>query len=61
MAKELIIDIDEDGNVSIDAVGFSGDACEKATEKLIEALGKIKEMKKKPEFRHKTRARVSQN
>lgn len=42
MAQSLTIDIDEEGNVTIDAAGFTGGACRTATEALEEALGTVK-------------------
>lgn len=37
--KQLIIDVEADGTVKIDAVGFRGQACQKATEAMEKALG----------------------
>ena len=42
--------IDEQGNVSIDAIGFSGQSCEKMTAALEHALGKLKSRTKKREY-----------
>ena len=50
MRKYIIIEIDEEGNPTIDARGFSGDECVYATKPYEEALGKVKKEKKKPEF-----------
>ena len=51
--KRVIIDIAPDGSVKIDAVGFSGPECEKATRFLDEALGKVTKNTRKPEFNKK--------
>jgi len=50
MAKEITVDVDSDGSVSIDANGFSGADCEEATRFLEEALGKEQIRKRKPEY-----------
>lgn len=39
-----------DGSVKIDAIGFSGNACEKATEQVHIVLGGTSDKKKKPEY-----------
>ena len=49
--KQITIDVLPDGTVSIEAAGFRGNACEKATKAIEEALGgKVQQRKKKPEF-----------
>jgi hypothetical protein len=45
---ELIVQ--PDGSLKIDAVGFKGAYCEKATAFLEKALGQVKKMAKKPEY-----------
>ena len=50
MAKSIIVDIDESGDVNIEAVGFKGKTCAKATKDLIEALGGESEFTAKPEY-----------
>ena len=42
--------IDEQGNVTIDAIGFRGKGCDAATAALEKALGKVKTKNKKKEF-----------
>jgi hypothetical protein len=39
-----------DGSLKIDAVGFQGADCEKATAFLEQALGAVAERKRKPEY-----------
>jgi len=56
--RELNITVDPDGSVKIDAVGFSGPECEKATEHLERALGKITKHERKREFWKRTLQKV---
>lgn len=49
-----------DGGLKIDAVGFQGADCEKATVFLEEALGAVAERKRKPEFHSQRRVSRSQ-
>jgi hypothetical protein len=48
--KKVILEVSADGEVTIEAVGFKGPACEKATKALEESLGTVKSRKKKPEY-----------
>jgi hypothetical protein len=50
--EEIIIDIDERGNVRIEGKGFSGPDCVKFTEELENALGTVEKRELKPEYRH---------
>ena len=50
MQKSIEIIISPAGEVSIDAVGFKGADCEKATAYLEEALGVVANKSKKPEY-----------
>ncbi len=44
------------GDITIDAIGFKGPDCEKATKFLEEALGVVGQKTKKPEYhQHSTR------
>jgi len=47
--KTIEIIVKTDGTLKIDAVGFTGPDCEKATKFLEEALGKVSGKQKKPE------------
>ena len=47
---QIDIIIDTDGTVKIDAIGFSGGECEKATAELERALGIVMNKTKKKEF-----------
>ena len=50
MDKRIVIDIGLDGEVSIEALGFSGPACEAATKAIEEALGQVTDRTKKAEY-----------
>ena len=51
--------VNQDGSIKIDAVGFKGADCEKATAFLEQALGEVKGRQQKPEF-HQTAVRHQQ-
>lgn len=48
--KTVVIEVAPTGEISIDAVGFSGPSCEQATKFLEEALGTVAVKAKKPEY-----------
>lgn len=48
--KTIIVEVKEDGTVKIDAIGFTGAACEKATAEIEKALGTAGKRNKKPEY-----------
>ena len=48
--KTIEVIVKPDGSLKIDALGFTGPDCEKATRFLEEALGKVAGKQKKPEF-----------
>ena len=50
MNRTIEIIIGTAGEIQIDAVGFKGPDCEKATEFLEEALGVVRKKVKKPEL-----------
>jgi hypothetical protein len=50
MKKHIIIEISPYGETTIEAVGFKGQACQLATRALEQALGTIRDSKKKPEY-----------
>lgn len=54
MAKAIEVIVQPDGSLKIDAVGFQGANCEKATRFLEQALGKPTGRQKKPEFYRQT-------
>lgn len=51
MQKQIIIIVKDEGEVEIEAVGFKGNACEKATAALEKAIGVVRSKKHKPEYR----------
>jgi hypothetical protein len=59
MNRTIEIIIAPTGEIQIDAVGFKGPDCEKATKFLEEALGVVKQKTKKPEY-HQRNTRISQ-
>jgi len=48
--KQVIVTIDINGSVQIDAQGYKGIGCEKATQFLENALGTQLKHKRKPEY-----------
>jgi hypothetical protein len=54
--KSIIIEINNDGEVVIETLGFKGEACAKATEAIEKALGVPSSRKKKPEYTASTTA-----
>ncbi len=51
MAEEITVDISPAGNVKIEATGFTGNGCAKATEQIELVLGGAsRKRKEKPEF-----------
>lgn len=50
MAKIIEVIIDTAGAVKIDAQGFKGSGCEKATEFLEKELGAVHSRSRKPEY-----------
>lgn len=48
----------EDGKTTIDAEGFKGEACLKATESLEAALGGEHQREEKPEMRQKAKVKA---
>jgi len=59
MNRTIEIIIAPSGEIQIDAVGFKGADCEKATRFLEEALGVVGQKIKKPEY-HQRSTRVGQ-
>ena len=55
MNRTIEIIIGPSGELQIDAVGFKGPDCEKATKFLEEALGVVGQKSKKPEYHQSAR------
>jgi hypothetical protein len=49
-SQVITVDIAPDGSIKIDAKGFTGPECAKATQALRDALGETVEFTKKPEY-----------
>jgi hypothetical protein len=52
--KKIEVTISPEGEIKVEAFGYVGADCVKATEFLNRALGKVKGRSYKPEFRIKT-------
>lgn len=50
MTKKIIVDIDSDGNTSVEAEGYKGSDCTAATRFIEKALGKIFKRRRKQEY-----------
>lgn len=50
-SKQILIEIDQDGNASIDGQGFSGTECEKFLGEIEQSLGISVKRCQKPEYR----------
>ena len=48
--RSIEVTVSPIGDITIDAVGFKGADCEKATRFLEEALGIVRQKQKKPEY-----------
>lgn len=59
--KIIEIVVQPSGELHIDAVGFSGSDCERATAFLEEALGLIGQKIRKPEYNHRVVRNQVQN
>ena len=58
--RSIEVIVNTDGSLIIDAVGFKGPACEKATRFLEEALGQIASKQRKPAFNERNQAHRQQ-
>jgi len=56
MAKTIEVVVNTGGGIRIDAVGFKGADCERATAFLEKALGTVKGRTKKPEYHRQVQA-----
>ena len=50
MDKRIEILVKPDGKVKIEAIGYSGPACEEATKMIEDALGVVEDREHKPEY-----------
>jgi hypothetical protein len=60
MKRTVEILVSPMGDISIDAIGFKGADCEKATAYLEEALGRVAAKTRKPEYRQSAAAKTQQ-
>lgn len=58
--REIEIAVAPDGGITVEAIGFTGTACEKATAELERQLGHVVSTKKKPEYYAATTAKNTQ-
>ena len=49
--KEIVIDIDAGGNVTVEGTGFAGPECKQLTAEIEAALGDVTKTVDKPEMR----------
>jgi hypothetical protein len=61
MSKEIEIAFNDDGTMDVDQIGFKGSACSGNINDLLKALGKVENVKKKPEFYATNDVNVRQN
>jgi Protein of unknown function (DUF2997) len=48
--KSVIVEINPEGEIKIETVGYKGNACTQATVAMEKALGSVTSRKHKPEF-----------
>ena len=60
MKRKLDLIIHPSGALQIDAIGFSGPDCEKATAFLEQALGAVADKQRKPEFHRQVLRKTTQ-
>ena len=58
--RSIDVIVNMDGTLFIDAVGFKGAACDKATRFLEEALGQIASKQHKPAYNERNRTQTEQ-
>lgn len=51
MPQEIIIDVDQQGNVKIEGKGFQGTECTQLTAAIEQELGEVANRELKPEYR----------
>lgn len=57
--KQIKVTVNEDGSLEIEAVGYKGSDCTKATEALERALGVVKKRTPKPEMYQKNEQKTA--
>jgi hypothetical protein len=59
MARQIVITVGLDGVAKVDAVGFEGKACERATRNVLDALGSDQNVRRKPEYHKEAKQQQS--
>lgn len=59
--KTIEIEFNTDGSFQIEAKGYTGTSCKKATEFLEKELGKVKTVQHKPEYGRKEAKHAKQS
>ena len=60
MKRSIEVIVQPDGQIAIEAMGFAGADCEKATAFLEQALGVTQTRRRKPEYHKRTLTRPRQ-
>jgi hypothetical protein len=60
MKRTIELIISPTGDLKLDAIGFKGSDCEKATAFLEQALGQIQKRDRKPEYQNRNRITTRQ-
>ncbi len=58
--RTIEVIVDPQGGIQIDAVNFRGPDCEQATRFLEEALGSVKQRRRKPEYLSRAKTKSQQ-
>ena len=61
MKRTIEVTVSPKGDILIDAIGFKGADCEKATRFLEEALGTVAQKQRKPEYQQRSRTAQTQS
>ena len=59
--REIKVEIDKEGKVSVEAFGFEGQGCEEAIKFITEGLGKQKSVVNKNEYGDIQHVEINQN
>ena len=65
MSRRIHVRVSPIGDITVEADGFHGSGCEAATKAIEEALGKVRERSRKPDYwrqsnRHQNRQQLGQ-
>lgn len=58
---EIVVTVSPDGEVTVEALGVDGPACADLLRPFDEALGAVRERRRKPEYYRRTAQRTAQN